>query len=290
MSDDNNSFLDGLTAGQGIAKRAKEIYIIGRGGIGKSGLTLTDALPNKFYITLEAGNDWHDELMFKNAHNNSVVPANFEQAMMMLKKLSTKAYRDTLPFEVKTVVIDSITFLQDLIYADIVAKNPVTQDKNARPVKCIDDLGFAGYGLAMAYWVRFFAFVDYFKSKGLNVVLIGHATAQNTTTDSNQSTKVWNIALQAYGQHNVQIAVEKRCDAILHLYTTRNGVVVGSGKWAKTNADTSTVQTVVQMRETSLRFAKVRTSNEKEVPDAYYFDAHDRAEVSAEIFNQLLNN
>ena len=285
-----DDFFESLNAGQGVAKRPKEIYIIGRGGIGKSGLTLTDALPNKFYITLEAGNDWHNELMFKNAHGNSVVPTSFEQAMLMLKKLSQKSYRDTLPFEVQTVVIDSITFLQDLIYADIVAKNPVTNDKNAKPVKCVDDLGFAGYGLAMSYWVRFFAFVDYFKSKGINVVLIGHAIAQNTTTDSNQSTKVWNIALQAYGQHNVQIMVEKRCDAILHLYTTRNGVIVGSGKWAKTNADTSTVQTVVQMRETSLRYAKVRTSNEKEVSDAYYFDAHDRAEVVSEIFTQLLNN
>jgi hypothetical protein len=289
----NDDFLDSLEAGQGIAKRPKEIYIIGRGGVGKSGLTLTDALPNKFYVTFEAGNDWHNELMFKNAHGNSVVPTTFEQAMLMLKKLSTKSFRESLPFEVKTVVIDSITFLQDLIYADIVANNPTTEGKNPKPVRCIDDLGFGGYGLAMAYWVRFFAFVDYFKAKGMTVVIIGHATAQNQTTDGNQSVKVWNIALQAYGSHNVQVAIEKRCDAILHLYTTRNGVTVGKGTWAKTQADGgSTVQTVVQMRETSLRFAKVRCQPEAEqlIPDAYYFDTQDRAEVSAEIFNQLLNN
>lgn len=286
MAEDD--FLNGLTAGSGIAKRAKEIYIIGRGGIGKSGLTLTDALPNRFYITFEAGNDWHDGLMFKTPHGISVVPQTFDQAMAMLKKLSTKAFRESLPIDVKTVVIDSITFLQDLIYADIVAKNPVTNDKNAKPVKCIDDLGFAGFGLAMSYWVRFFAFVDYFKKHGIHVVCIGHAIAQNTTTDGNQSTKVWNIALQAYGQHNVQILIEKRCDAILHLYTTRNGVTVGKGTWAKTQADGSTVQTVVQLRETSLRFAKVRCKDETKLSDFYYFDIHDRDEVITEVFTQLL--
>jgi hypothetical protein len=289
-----NDFLNSLESGQGISKRTKEIYIIGRGGIGKSGLTLTDALPNRFYITLEAGNDWHDELMFKNSNGNGVVPQNFEQAMLMLKKISTKSYRDSLPIEIKTIVIDSITFLQDLIYADIVTKNPTVTNKNGTtPTRCIDDLGFAGFGLAMTYWQRFFSFVDYFKAKGMHVVLIGHATAQNTTTDSNQSTKVWNIALQAYGQHNVQNLVEKRCDAILHLYTTRNGVTVGAGKWSKTIADGNTQsKTVVQTRETSLRYAKVRTTkgNEHNIPDAYYFDSHDRDDVSAEIFNQLINN
>lgn len=287
---DENGFFESLEAGQGVAKRPKEIYIIGRSGAGKTGLTLADTLPNKFYLTFEAGADWVDGLMFKNAHGNGVVPATFDQAMLMLKKLSQKAYRDTLPIEVKTVVIDSITFLQDLIYADIVAKNPVTNDKNQKVVKCVDDLGFAGYGLAMAYWVRFFAFVDYFKSKGLHVVLIGHATAQNTTTDSNQSTKVWNVALQTYGQHNAQLLVEKRCDYCLHIYTARNGVTIGSGKWAKTVADNGTSQTVVQTRETSLRYAKTRAKDETKIPDAYYFTSSDRDEVINEIFKTLLDN
>ena len=277
-----------LNVGSGQSKRAKIVVVTGEPGVGKTGMCLTAESP--FFVTFDPGNDWHNGKMFKTEQGTALIPHTVDDAFEMLAWCTKKANIEEN--EIKTVVVDSLSQFQNLVYADIVLKHPVyTEHKEQKPTKSITDLGYDGRGYAMDYFNRIIAFGERMKERGVNVIFITHSEKVKAVTDSNNDVKVWDIGLQIYGQHNVAALFKKQADFVYHLYAERTGTTKGAGMFQKTSAEgQSTSQVIVQTRETSLRYAKTRAIDESSIPDFYMMDSTNRAEIRAEIFKQIKEN
>jgi hypothetical protein len=282
-----SNFLSSLKVSNSVTRRPYFMVIYSAGGVGKTGLCLYSQDP--FYVGFEPGIDWVPSQKFVDNNGLAIIPKDVDQAYDMIKWLIPSSNRDALEKPIRTVVIDSLGFFQDLVYADIVAKNPFTKGKEPKKVTCIQDLGYDGMGMAMSYWDRLLKAVDVLQSKGLNVIMITHSHRVNVTGESGESYKIIDMDLQSYGSYSVPELLKRRADWVYYLTNEVSTVTTGTGNRSKTSAiGNSTAQMRVQTRASSLAFAKCRPEKEENIPDFYYLSAFDREEVATKIFNDII--
>lgn len=284
---EENSFIDSLHVSNESIKSPFFMILYGKANCGKTGMCLN--APNPFFVSLESGTDWVPAPKFVNANKKPILPKTIDQFFDMLKFLMQKNNIEKLDRPVKTVVIDSLGFLETLIYAQIITEHPMTEGKNPQVVESIIDLGYDGMGYAIDYWQKLLSAVKRFKQLGLNVILITHSAYFNMTSPSGKSYKEIGMELQIYGKHNVPALLQRACDYCYYMSTEIETVEQGKGSWAKNVAlGTHTSKTLITTRPTALFFAKTRTINEKDIPDTYIYDIFDRDEVQQQIFNDIL--
>lgn len=143
------------------------MVIYGPGGMGKT--TLASEFPDSVFIQTETGEGENHITSFTDGAVGS-----FSEVMEALTSLAT----DDHPF--KTVVIDSITRLEPLIWAALCQQQKWQN---------IEDAGYGkGYIMADAFWQDFLAACGYLRNvKGMTVVMIAHETVttfKDPTTDS----------------------------------------------------------------------------------------------------------
>ncbi len=285
MSDD---FLSTLHVSSESTKEPFFGIVYGRANVGKTGFCL--AAPDPFFVSLESGTDWIPAPKFVGADKRPIHAKTIDQIFQMLGWLLKASNREKLDSPVRTVVIDSLGFMEQMIYDDVLIKHPYTEGKTPKKVESIVDLGFDGMSYPMDYWNRLLSAVKAFKKHNINVILITHSHYINVTSADGKSYKEIGFALQSYGKHNVQELLSRACDWCYYMSMAIETVQVGSGKWAKTAAvGSNTSQVMVTTRQTPLFFAKTRAINEEKIPDQYFYSLEDRKEVQTQIFNDIEN-
>lgn len=138
---------------RGVVSAPRRTVIYGVGGVGKS--TFASMAPRPIFIPTEdglAGIDCH----------------RFPLATSVADVIAALAELYTEPHEYQTVVIDSLDWLQTLVYARICKE---------RGVESIEDIPYGkGYVFALTPWREVLAGLDALRNeRGMGVILIAHA-------------------------------------------------------------------------------------------------------------------
>jgi hypothetical protein len=141
------------------------VLIYGPGGIGKT--TFGSCAPKPIFIQTEDG-------LGEIPCDKFPLATTFDQAMQALSELYTDehAYR--------TVVVDSLDWLERLIWAEVCKK---------RNVESIEDIGYAkGYFFALTQWREFMDGLSALRTdKGMTVVLIAHCRIERFENPETES-------------------------------------------------------------------------------------------------------
>lgn len=148
------------------------ILIYGPQGLGKS--TFGSLAPNPVFLQTEDGIDAIDVASFPLAKT-------FQQVEDYLTELCTQEH------EFKTLVVDSLDWLEPLIWGEVMRVRPM--DEKGRKVSHIDDYGYGkGYGYAMNIWQRYIDAINYLRNeKGMTIIQTAHAQIkkfENPETDA----------------------------------------------------------------------------------------------------------
>ncbi len=173
------------------------ILIYGEPGIGKT--TLASEFPNPIFIQIEDGAPPHM------AYTTFGVLTSFEQVMEKLEELYNEEHNH------QTVVVDSITEMQRLVWAETCRRGDEKGHKKER----IEDFGYGkGYVNALAPWREFIEGLHALRrDKGMAVVLIAHAKVDRFDDPETVSYHRYEIDL-----HDKAVgAIERDMDAILLL-------------------------------------------------------------------------
>jgi hypothetical protein len=155
--------LEQVTTGRSPAPRRLMLY--GTHGVGKS--TCASCAPKPIFIQTEDGLGEIECEKFP-------LTTSFDQAMLALSEL----YTDKHPF--RTVVVDSLDWLERLIWAEVCRK---------RSVESIEDIGYGkGYAFALTQWREFLEGLSALRNdKGMMIILIAHARIERFENPETES-------------------------------------------------------------------------------------------------------
>jgi len=148
------SLIANVTRGRPAVPRRTIVY--GPGGVGKSTFAASADAP--VFIQTEDGLATIDVPRFP-------LSTRYGDVIAALGELYTE------PHDFKTVVVDSLDWLERLIHAEVCAK---------RGVESIEDIGYAkGFVFALTQWREFLAGLDALRNeRGMAVILIAHAAIE----------------------------------------------------------------------------------------------------------------
>lgn len=154
--------LEQVKSGRSPAPRRVLVY--GTHGIGKS--SFASCAPNPIFIQTEDGLGEINCAKFP-------LTTKFDEVMKALSELYTAAH----PY--RTLVVDSLDWLERLIWTDVCQK---------RSVESIEDIGYAkGYVFSLTQWREFLDGLSALRNdKGITIVLIAHSRIErfeNPETD-----------------------------------------------------------------------------------------------------------
>lgn len=158
---------------KGGTKSPRRCVLYGTSGIGKT--TWGCSAPSPLLLPIE--------------DNNGVVdcdsldrPKSFDEAMTGLREAyGTENY--------KTIVIDSLDWLERLIHAKVCAD----QDK---PIQSIEEIGYGkGYAFALNYWRQFLEALDKLREKGYMIICLAHSQIQRYEAPGEQAYDRFNLRM-----------------------------------------------------------------------------------------------
>ena len=155
--------LDQITNGRSAAPRRLMLY--GTHGVGKS--TFASCAPEPVFIQTEDG-------LGEIECNKFPLSTTFAQAMQAMAELYTEKH------EFRTVVVDSLDWLERLIWADVCHK---------RNVESVEDIGYSkGYVFALTQWREFLEGLTALRNdRGMMIVLIAHARIERFENPETES-------------------------------------------------------------------------------------------------------
>lgn len=200
------SLLDNIK--KGPSTRPPKIMLIGQEGVGKS--TAGAKMPNPVFLCGESG-----LVGPQFADTPSFTPASWAESLSFCEELASN------PSGYKTLVIDTLDWIEPMLYAHVVA----AAKKNE--IKHIEDFGYGkGYVIAQQEARRMLAVLDKVNAAGLAVLILSHSqlkTVKNPEGDdydhfeSKVNTKVAGI-------------FKEWCDAVLfarfEIYVRKDGMKV----------------------------------------------------------------
>ena len=196
------------------ASTSPRVLVYGPEGIGKT--TLSSEFPNPVFIQIEDGTPGDIELTSfgKIATYSGVIEALFALA--------------SEDHEYKTVVIDSITAMQDLVYAETCRRG----DDEGKTYARLEDMPFGkGYIYAMAVWSELLSALRELRDeRGMGYVLIAHSIVAPFKDPETSAYDQYQIAIHASNKpkSDHRGLIQREMDAIILM--KKNVVVRGDDK------------------------------------------------------------
>lgn len=158
---------------KGKRSRPRRVIVYGVDGVGKS--TLANRAPSPIFIPTEEGLNDIDCESFPLATTWGEVDA-------YLQSLATNDH------DYKTVVIDSLDWLERLIWAEVCREKGVAQ---------IDEIGYGkGYSAAVDWWQQLIKALSYLRDhKGMGCVLTAHAKIEKFENPEGENYDQYALAL-----------------------------------------------------------------------------------------------
>lgn len=182
------SLLDSVIKGR--TPKAPRVMIYGYEGVGKS--TWAASAPNPIFIQTEDGLRNIDTQKFP-------VAKTWSEVVEQMNALITEKH------DFQTVVIDSISGLERLVYTEVCKQFGVKNIEKA-------DGGFAkGYKHALDWWEKFLAGCEALNDKGMMIILIAHVGVQEVKDPESQT--YHRTAPRVH--HLAEGMISQWCDAVL---------------------------------------------------------------------------
>lgn len=187
-------FLQQIQTGKQL--RPRRIMVYGVHGIGKS--TFGAMAPQPVFIQTEDG-------LANIDCNRFPLAATFDDVMNMLMELYTEQH------DFQTVVIDSVDWLERLVWNEVVRRKPTTE--KGKEVRTIEDYGFAkGYVHALDPWKEVLDGLDALRhDREMMVVLIAHAKIERF---ENPETDAYDRYSPRLNKH-ASALIQEWCDEVL---------------------------------------------------------------------------
>jgi len=236
--------LEQVVSGRTPAPRRVMLY--GTHGIGKS--TFASRAPNPIFVQTEDGLGQVD-------CDKIPLTTTFDQAMQALSELYTEKH----PF--RTVVVDSLDWLERLIWAEVCRK---------RNVENIEDIGYAkGYVFALTQWREFLEGLMALRNdKGMMVVLIAHARIERFENPETESYDRYVPRLHRLASQVIQEWCDEVLFATFKVFTKQ----MDEGFDRKRTQGIGTGERIIRTVERPAHVAKNRLNLPDEMPldwDAY---------------------
>jgi AAA domain len=257
--------------------------LFGSGGSGKSGIAYH--AKNPFFLITDRCTSWIDKPRFIDDEGLTETCKTYDEFMGKLRFVAKKENVTSQGVGYDTLVIDSLTALEDLIALDIVDRSPkIKIDGIMQKPTCLDEMGYSGRGLVMPYWHKLLKACEIINDAGISIILIGHSTLKNVAGESLEQYKMHDMTLQAFGAHNVPDLLKRSVDWCFFVSSAEE--MVSSKRRAVGSANE--VLTTVRTRPTSLFFAKSQGANVKEIQGEYTFTPEDRKDICEKMFDDIM--
>jgi hypothetical protein len=230
--------LEQVTTGRSSAPRRLMLY--GTHGVGKS--TFASCAPKPVFIQTEDG-------LGEIECDKFPLTATFDQAMRALSEL----YTDKHAF--RTVVVDSLDWLERLIWAEVSRK---------RNVESIEDIGFSkGYVFALTQWREFLEGLTALRNdRCMMVVLIAHARIEHFANPETESYDRYVPRLHRLASQIVQEWCDEVLFASFKIYTKQTD----EGFDRKRTQGIGTGERIIRTVERPAHVAKNRLNLPEEMP------------------------
>jgi hypothetical protein len=230
--------LEQVTSGRSPAPRRLMIY--GVGGIGKS--TFASCAPNAIFVPTEDG-------LAEVACDKFPLATTFGQVMEALGELYTEGH----PY--RTVVVDSLDWLERLIWAEVCRK---------RDVESVEDIPYGkGYVFALNEWRQFLEGLTALRNdRGMMIVLIAHARIERFDDPEAESYDRYVPRLHRLASQIVQEWADEIMFACFRVLTRQTG----EGFDRKRTRGIGTGERVLRTVERPSHLAKNRLSLPEELP------------------------
>ena len=172
------SFLTKISRGPVVA--APRIIVYGPAGVGKS--SFAAGAPKPLFIDVDK----------RTGHLavDRVVPGSWSEVLGVMRELHAA------PGEYKTLVIDTLDHLQDLVHVEVCAKHKWAN---------IEEPAFMrGYAVALEEWRQFMAGVDALRVKGVQVVMLAHAQPRTVQNPAGENYDI--VGLKLKGSRNASVS------------------------------------------------------------------------------------
>lgn len=245
---------------KGRAAMPRRIMVYGVHGVGKS--TFGAMAEGAVFITTEEG-------------TNDIDCDRFPLAVKYDDVLGSLAALYSEEHDYQTVVIDSLDWLERLIWAEVCAK---------RGVETIEDIGYAkGYVFALTQWREVLSGLDALRTeRGMQVILIAHAAIEKFANPETDTYDRYSPRLQKLASALVQEWADEVLFATyrVHTKTTKEGFD------RKRTQGIGTGERILRTTERPAHLAKNRLNLPDELPlDYRVFAALARGELDPTAIN-----